>query len=100
MLLILDKDLVYEGKNDYFLLIDRGGLKWPTSFVINLITIAYEIFQNLISDFEEEFLNCTNQKCVLEQLVFEKLTITSSIPVPKCTCVESCTIIITKKCLY
>lgn len=101
--LILDKDLEYESTDakikEYFSFINRGGLKWPTEFVIQVVIQTYIIFLKLISErYEDAFLSCKNQKFVLEQLTFEKLDLISEIPELQCVC-DNNTKILAKKCL-
>mgnify|MGYP000566096629 CR=1 FL=1 len=50
---------------EYVNLLDRGGLKWPTEFVLTLATNTYLIFQKLIVDFEDSFIKVTYHKRVL-----------------------------------
>ena len=62
-----DKELLVENASagNYLNLIDRGGLKWPTDFLLNICTNTFIIFCNLIRDFEVEFCKCSNQRDLL-----------------------------------
>ena len=66
-----DKDLTVEvpqQSHEYLIMLDRGGLKWPTNFVLNLCTNTYLIFQNLINLHEQQFCRINNQKKTLVNL--------------------------------
>ncbi|GBM29659.1 hypothetical protein AVEN_125301-1 [Araneus ventricosus] len=57
----------------YVSLLDRGGLKWPTKYTLEILVESYQIFNKLIrKGFEEKFLKANNDKQLLEHLVFEK----------------------------
>ena len=47
-------------------ILSRGGLKWPTKFLIDIVADVYTVFNCLISDkYEQAFLGLTNQRQVL-----------------------------------
>jgi hypothetical protein len=50
---------------DYLKSIDRGGLKWPSDFTLDVCSKAHLLFQEVVSKLEKEFLLCTNQRSVL-----------------------------------
>ena len=67
--LCTDRELLCEfGENldDKFLYIEilnRGGLKWPTQFLIDIVSDVFVVFNCLISQkYENEFLSVTNQR--------------------------------------
>jgi len=54
--------------------IDRGGLKWPTDFLVGIVNELFRVFSCLLSkDYEEKFLKVTNQKKCFLQLSLERL---------------------------
>lgn len=54
--------------------LNRGGLKYPSKFLILIGTIAYKIFQTLISEkFENLFLESSNQKQFLKAIILERV---------------------------
>ena len=67
--LCLENDLNVElQSSEYFNLLDRGGLKWPTNFVMTSCVNTYCIFEQLISKFEQSFCNHSRQKMLLTKL--------------------------------
>ena len=48
--------------------LNRGGLKWPTEFTLDICTNTYKIFHVLMSTYEKEFLNLANHRTVLMTL--------------------------------
>ena len=66
--------------------LDRGGLKWPTDFLLEIITQVYLGFRVVVSkDYETRFLTCSKQKSVLHKLANERLIDCGTI-VGECTC--------------
>jgi hypothetical protein len=48
---------------------DRGGLRWPTDFLLEVVTQVFIVFQALISkDFENKFLTVRDPFCASYQL--------------------------------
>ena len=76
--LVCDKTLQYDlSSTDFTYLsdIDRGGLKWPTDFLLEVVTQVFLVFRVIVSkDYESKFLMCNNQKSVLQKLAAERLT--------------------------
>ena len=68
--LLLDKELTELGitSSHYLKILDRGGLKCPTDFTINICTITFSVFQCLLNDLEQEVLLCSNQRNILTSL--------------------------------
>jgi hypothetical protein len=87
--LLCDKTLHYDiSKTDFAYLaeIDRGGLRWPTDFLLEAVTQVSVVFQALISkDFENKFLTVSNQRSLLRILSIERL-IESGVVVGECSC--------------
>ena len=54
-----------EDVSEYLTVVDRGGLKWPTDFTVNLCTNTYLLFRGMVSQHEKEFLECENQRATL-----------------------------------
>jgi len=58
----------------YLFEIDRGGLKWPADFKLEIVRQAFLIFRVMVSkDYEAKLLNLDNQKSALMLLVTERL---------------------------
>ena len=66
---------VDEQSNQYFNLINRGGLTYPTNMLFKTIQYAYLIFMLCISTLEADFLKVSNKKQtylgVVEQFITE-----------------------------
>jgi hypothetical protein len=75
--LLCDKTLHYDiSKTDFAHLaeIDCGGLRWPTDFLLEVVTQVSVVFQALISkDFENKFVTVSNQRSLLRILSIERL---------------------------
>ena len=102
-MLILNKSLEFESNmtdvSEYFSLIDRGNLQWPTDYVIKIVVQTYLIFLKLISrPYEDVFLKCKNHKLILEQLTLDKFEITCELPDKQCVCGNKMNAL-TKQCL-
>jgi hypothetical protein len=66
--------------------IDRGGLRLPTDFLLEIVTQVFVVFQALISkDFENNFLTVSNQRSLLRSLSIERL-IECGVVVGECSC--------------
>ena len=48
--------------SQYLELLDRGGLKWPTTFMFNLCASTYLIFQKNLQSLREHFLEMNDKK--------------------------------------
>ncbi|GBM02894.1 Solute carrier family 35 member G1, partial [Araneus ventricosus] len=84
---ITTKGLEYEINTacKYVSLLDRGGLKWPTKYTLEILVESYQIFNKLIrKEFEEKFLKANNHKQLLEHLVFEKMELLNAVPEVSC----------------
>ena len=72
-----DKTLQYDLSSvdfTYLSDIDRGGLRWPTDFLLEIVTQVYLLFRVIVSkDYEGQFLMCKKQKSVLQNLTTERL---------------------------
>jgi hypothetical protein len=70
----------------YLAEIDRGGLRWPTDFLLEVVTQVFVVIQALISkDFETKFLAVNNQKSLLRSLSMERLIECGTV-VGECSC--------------
>lgn len=70
--------------NCYFNVIDRGSLKYPTDFIVNVLVVAFKVFNLVISHrYESIFLRCRSQKNVLCNIITHALESNQS-------CVERC----------
>lgn len=74
-------NILPKSSNPYFNSIDRGGLKYPSDFVLNVLIVTFKTFNLLISErYESTYLNCKSQRDVLikistnaiNDLLFEK----------------------------
>jgi len=46
----------------YLFEINRGGLKWPADFMLEIVTQAFLVFRVMVSkDYEANFLNLDNK---------------------------------------
>lgn len=75
--LITDQHLLMDTtdeQNSYLTSIDRGGLKWPTEFLVECVSQMLLVFKCVISEkFEALFLSLSNHKSVLIELFKERL---------------------------
>lgn len=71
--------------------LDRGGLKWPKEFLVDIISQMYVLFKVVISsEFEIEFIKVRNQRAVLKKLSVEMLIYKDTLIIyNKCECGES-----------
>jgi hypothetical protein len=73
--LTLDKELQIESKKEALLYLDdldRGALKVPTDFLVEILVRMFKIFQVLISAiYEDIFLAASSQKDTLRKLSVE-----------------------------
>jgi hypothetical protein len=77
--LVLDKELCAkeceDGNSNLIKRMDRGGLKYPTPDVVNVILCSYNIMEKLISkEYELKFLHCSDQRKILFELTFQIVT--------------------------
>jgi len=72
---------------EYLVSISRGGLKWPTDFLVEVITQVYIVFKTIVVDeskFKNPFLsNVSRQKSLLMKLCIDRLS-------QAVTCVGEC----------
>jgi len=58
----------------YIHALDRGGLKWPTQALVDIVTLIYCLFQRLLSsEFEKRFIDVPNHKQLAVHLALELL---------------------------
>ncbi|GBL99725.1 hypothetical protein AVEN_249759-1 [Araneus ventricosus] len=94
---ITTKGLKYEIDTacKYVSLLDRGGLKWPTKYTLEILVESYQIFNKLIrKEFEEKFLKANNHKQLLEHLVFDKMELLNTVPEVSCECKNNFVLIV------
>ena len=54
---------------------DRGGLRWPTEFLVEIFTQVFIVFQCVVSSkYESKFLVLTNHKSIAFRLCVEHLS--------------------------
>lgn len=84
---VLDVDLGKSSNYSYLAEISRGGLKWPTEFLVTLSKVVFKIFQTLISEaYEENVLTFKNHKSLLMYLSQCKLADMCCNLYEKCSC--------------
>ncbi|GBM61443.1 hypothetical protein AVEN_96554-1 [Araneus ventricosus] len=84
---ITTKGLEYEIDTafKYVSLLNRGGLKWPTKYILEILVESYQIFNKLIrKEFQEKFLKANNHKQLLEHLVSEEMEFLNAVPEVSC----------------
>ena len=76
--LCTDKELLcdYGGDSDasyfYIDVLNRGGLKWPTQFLTDVVVDVFVVFKCLIAEkYEQAFSEVTNQRELLVKLSLE-----------------------------
>ena len=72
--LTIDKELATGPQFDLISDFDRGGLKYPTVDIVNILVHNFIIIKKLISDFENEFLKQTNQRQIASQITINVLS--------------------------
>ena len=75
--------------SDYFYLaaLDRGGLKWPTDFLLDVVTACFKVFSSLVSkEFESKFLSTENQLKLFIELCLMRLKVCNIISDITCEC--------------
>lgn len=82
----LDIDIELPAEYAYLMRLDRGGLKVPTEFTVDIAIIVHKIFQAIVGgDLEQEFIRCNCQKALLMKLALEKFE-SLIIDFPLCHC--------------
>lgn len=59
--------------SNYLSLLNRGGLKWPTSFMLNVCVTVYKIFQCILNEFEDQFVRAHDQRNILLSICLKAL---------------------------
>ena len=78
-------------QTSYIQELDRGGLKWPTDLLVEVVTQMFLVFRCVISsEHESKFLSFGNQRAVLIELFNERLHFLSLLD-GKCVCGKSMT---------
>jgi hypothetical protein len=71
---VLEVDFVASGEYTYLWDLDRGGLKWPTDFLVEVVTQVYLVFRCIVSPvYEAKFLEQSNNKSIIVGLSMERL---------------------------
>lgn len=66
----ISSNAIPKESNHYFNVIDRGGLKYPSDRVINIILSGFKVFSVLIGDrYEQDFLNCNSHRSLFMNIV-------------------------------
>jgi hypothetical protein len=71
--LVLDKDLPVTQCEQFSFIrkLDRGGLKYPSSDVVNVVVCTYNVVKQLLSkEYENKFLHCSDQRKVVFSLTY------------------------------
>lgn len=70
----IPSEILLRQTNLYFNVIDRGSLRYPSDFIINILVASFKVFNVVISErYESMFLRCTSQKYILTKLITESL---------------------------
>lgn len=72
--LTIDRSLVVEPQFKLICDFDRGGLKYPTVDIVNIIVHNYIVIEKLVSEFETDFLKEINQRHVAIQITLNVLS--------------------------
>jgi hypothetical protein len=79
-------DLATSDSYQYLSDVDRGGLKWPTDCLVEIITQVFLVFRVIVSkEYEASFVSVANQKSVLCHLAIERLRACGTV-VGECVC--------------
>lgn len=66
----VDSTYVPKADNFYFNIINRGSLKYPSDYVLYILTIAFKVFNVIISDrYEAEFLSRNKNHVILRSTI-------------------------------
>jgi hypothetical protein len=69
----INKNVDFDENNlsEYVKCLDRGGLKYPSDFVLNICNITFKIFEKILEHKENEFIKIHNQKQIIMQISME-----------------------------
>lgn len=71
--------------------LDRGGLKYPTAFVVDVLSMCFLIFKEIVSkNYESEFKKCNNQFSIFVKLSMLGIEISDIIPISNCPKCHAC----------
>lgn len=84
--LVLTDELVVEDSYSLIKNLTRGGLLYPHDSVVRLVLFSYILFNKLLENFEDEFLNVHNKRAYLCELVVKYITLNGHFP-----CFDDCT---------
>ena len=70
-MIICNTELIVEDNFNLITNLSRGALQYPRDHVVEIVIISYILFQKILSDYENKFLNIYSQKTFLTQLVFK-----------------------------
>ena len=67
--------------SQYFSVINRGGLKYSTSFSLSICSTVFNAFQKILKKFEEEFIKAFDQRNVLLKLCLNAVDDGETVPI-------------------
>lgn len=73
--LTIDRSLAVDASFKVICDFDRGGLKYPTVDVVNIVVHNYIVVKKLVSEFENDFLKETNHREIAIQITLNVLSI-------------------------
>lgn len=72
--LMCDQSLDVDINNEWISKLDRGGLKYPHPDIVCITVFNYAVVKKLLSsDYEDRFLRCQNQRCVVYSITLDVL---------------------------
>ena len=72
--LLTKQNLLIDRDCSYIKFLDRGGLKYPSEFAVQVGIVAFQIFLTLISEKNEtKLLSCQHQKTILFAFIIEAI---------------------------
>lgn len=69
--LVYDEQFIVEDNFDLINKLNRGGLLYPQEHVVNVVSVTYIIFNMLINEFEDIFLETYNKRSLMLHLMLE-----------------------------
>lgn len=81
-----DKKLLIEDNNipTYILNLDRGGLKIPSDYTLEICSLVFKIFQCILNECEDKFFMQDNQRNILLNICMHELDDGNSELCPQC----------------
>ena len=72
--------------NDYLRIVYRGGLRYPSEIVINILVIGLKLFKTIISErFEQSFIKSKHQRQLFANLMADAIDSLLADNIPDCS---------------